>query len=332
MTKIKIMSVREEDIPYIEEWAEYNNVDVDLTKEMLTEETIETVKGFDGLSLSQQHPISEEIFAKLKQYGIKQIAQRSAGFDTYDLELATKYDMIISNVPSYSPSSIAEFAVTQAINIVRYQKRIQNKVRDFDFRWEPSILSQSIRDLTVAVIGTGRIGSIVASIFAKGYNSKVVAYDPFPSASIAEFIDYKDTLEEAIKEADIVTVHIPATKYNHHLFDESIFSNFKQGAVFVNAARGSIVDTSALLSNIDSGRIKGAALDTYEYERGLFPGDYREKDIDDALLKQLIEREDIILTPHIAFYTEAAVKNLIVDALDATLDVLATGTTKLRVN
>ena len=167
MTKIKIMSVRDEDIPYINEWAKQNNVDVDLTKDMLTETTVDTVKGFDGLSLSQQHPISEEIFAKLKQYGIKQIAQRSAGFDTYDLDLATKYDIIISNVPSYSPSSIAEFAVTQAINIVRYQKRIQHKVHNYDFRWEPSILSQSIRDLTVAVIGTGRIGSIVAEILEK---------------------------------------------------------------------------------------------------------------------------------------------------------------------
>ena len=95
--------------------------------------------------------------------------------------------------------------------------------------------------------------------------------------------------------------------------------------------KGSIVDTQALLSVIDSGRIKGAALDTYEYERGLFPGDYRGKEIDDVLLKQLIKREDIILTPHIAFYTEAAVKNLIVDALDATMDVLTSGTTKLRV-
>lgn len=332
MTKIKIMSVRDEDIPYINEWAKQNNVDVDLTKEMLTETTVDTVKGFDGLSLSQQHPISEEVFAKLKQYGIKQIAQRSAGFDTYDLDLATKYDIIISNVPSYSPSSIAEFAVTQAINIVRYQKRIQHKVRNYDFRWEPSILSQSIRDLTVAVIGTGRIGSIVAEIFGKGYNSKVVAYDPFPNTALAKFVDYKDTLEAAIKEADIVTVHIPATKYNHHLFNNVVFSNFKKGAVFVNAARGSIVDTQALLSVIDSGRIKGAALDTYEYERGLFPGDYRGKEIDDVLLKQLIKREDIILTPHIAFYTEAAVKNLIVDALDATMDVLTSGTTKLRVN
>ena len=104
-------------------------------------------------------------------------------------------------------------------------------------------------------------------------------------------------------------------------------NNLNKGAVFINAARGSLVDTKALLSNIDSQHIKGAALDTYEYERGVFPINHQGQELNDALLDELIEREDIILS-----YTDAAVKNLIVDALDATLDVLNTGTTHLRVN
>ena len=332
MTKIKIMSVRDEDIVYIESWAKENNVEYELTKSPLTEDNVDEVKGFDGLSLSQQLPISEAVFAKLKSFGIKQIAQRSAGFDTYDLELASKYDIIVSNVPSYSPSSIAEFAVTQAINVVRHFNAIQTKMKSHDFRWEPSILSQSISDLKVAVIGTGRIGSIVAKIFANGYGSEVVAYDPFPNEHIKDIVSYQTTLQEAIEGADIVTLHVPATKYNHHLFDQYTFNHFKKGSVFVNCARGTLVDTHALLSCIDSGQIKGAALDTYEFERGLFPSDQRDKKMNDTLLQQLIDREDIIITPHIAFYTEAAVENLIVDALDATMEVIQTGTTHLRVN
>ncbi|MBM6423488.1 NAD(P)-dependent oxidoreductase, partial [Streptococcus suis] len=120
--------------------------------------------------------------------------------------------------------------------------------------------------------------------------------------------------------------------YNHHLFDRYTFNYFKKGSVFVNCARGSLGDTHALLSWLDSGQIKGAALDTYEFERGLFTSDQRDKNMDDTLLQQLIDREDIIITPHIAFYTEAAVKNLIVDELDATMEVIQTGTTHLRVN
>ena len=81
-----------------------------------------------------------------------------------------------------------------------------------------TILSKSIKDLKVAVIGTGRIGRVVADIFANGYQSDVVAYDPFPNAKIATYVDYKDTIEEAVEGADIVTLHVPATKYNHYLF------------------------------------------------------------------------------------------------------------------
>ncbi|HCD1987269.1 TPA: lactate dehydrogenase [Staphylococcus aureus] len=276
MTKIKIMSVRDEDMPYIKAWAEKHHVEVDITKEALTDDNVEGVAGYDGLSLSQQIPLSEHVYKRLNELGIKQIAQRSAGFDTYDLELANKYNLIVSNVPSYSPNSIAEFAVNQAIN--------------------------------------------------------VVAYDPFPNAKIATYVDYKDTIEEAVEGADIVTLHVPATKYNHYLFNAELFKHFKKGAVFVNCARGSLVDTKALLDALDNGVIKGAALDTYEFERKLFPSDQRGKTLNDPLLESLIDREDVILTPHIAFYTEAAVKNLIVDALDATLDVLQTGDTRLRVN
>ncbi|HFQ2961782.1 TPA: D-lactate dehydrogenase [Staphylococcus aureus] len=310
MTKIKIMSVRDEDMPYIKAWAEKHHVEVDITKEALTDDNVEGVAGYDGLSLSQQIPLSEHVYKRLNELGIKQIAQRSAGFDTYDLELA----------------------VNQAINVVRHFNQIQTKVREHDFRWEPTILSKSIKDLKVAVIGTGRIGRVVADIFANGYQSDVVAYDPFPNAKIATYVDYKDTIEEAVEGADIVTLHVPATKYNHYLFNAELFKHFKKGAVFVNCARGSLVDTKALLDALDNGVIKGAALDTYEFERKLFPSDQRGKTLNDPLLESLIDREDVILTPHIAFYTEAAVENLIVDALDATLDVLQTGDTRLRVN
>jgi len=111
-----------------------------------------------------------------------------------------------------------------------------------------------------------------------------------------------------------------------------LFNEFKPGSVFINCARGSIVKTSALVHALDNGILKGAAIDTYEWEKGLFPSDQRQTGLKDEVLKQLIERQDVIVSPHIAFYTDAAVENLIVDALDATIEVIETGDTKLRVN
>ena len=268
----------------------------------------------------------------MNEFGIKQIAQRSAGYDCYDFELANKYNLIISNVPSYSPESIAEYTVSQALNLVRNFNDIQQKTAEQDFRWQPAILSRSIKDLTVAVIGTGRIGSVVAKIFANGFGAKVIAYDIVKNEQLQSIVNYKDTIKEIVEVADIVTVHVPASDENHYLFDESLFNSFKEGSVFINCARGSVVNTRALIEAIDKGIIKGAALDTYEAEKGLFPSDQRGVILEDELLRSLIERKDVILSPHIAFYTDAAVENLIVDALDATMEVLQTGDTSLRVN
>lgn len=332
MTSIKIFGVREEDIPYIKAWSTKHNITVDLDEALLSSETVDRVKGFDGVSISQQIPFDEDVYRKLHEFGIKQIAQRSAGFDIYDFELAQKYDLIISNVPSYSPHSIAEYTVSQALNLVRNYNDIQQKTASYDFRWQPAILSRSIKDLKVAVIGTGRIGSIVAKIFAQGFEAEVIAYDIAPQDSYKSFLTYTNSIEEAVKEADIVTVHIPASKDNDYLFDDALFNEFKPGSVFINCARGSIVKTNALLHALDNGILKGVALDTYEGEKGLFPSDQRYSELEDEVLKQLIERQDVIVSPHIAFYTDAAVENLIVDALDATVDVIKTGDTKLRVN
>ncbi|AVL77324.1 MULTISPECIES: D-lactate dehydrogenase [Staphylococcus] len=332
MKSIKLFGVREEDIPFINEWSEKNQVLVDLDSDILSLETVDRVKGFDGVSLSQQIELDETVYKKLHDYGIKQIAQRSAGFDSYNLELAKQYELVITNVPSYSPNSIAEYTVSQALNLIRNFNDIQNKTATYDFRWQPSILSRSIKDLKVAVIGTGRIGSIVGKIFAEGFGSEVVAYDIEPQISCEAYLTYQESMSEAIKDADIVTVHIPATKENTYLFNEAVFAEMKTGAVFINCARGTIVDTKALIDALNSGKLKGAALDTYEGEKGLFPSDQRNTQLDDAVLVELIERQDVILSPHIAFYTDAAVKNLIVDALDATLEVIYTGDSKLRVN
>lgn len=332
MTSIKLFGVREEDIPFIKNWAESNQVEVDLDSDLLSAETVDRVKGFDGLSLSQQIELDEVVYKKLHDYGIQQIAQRSAGYDSYDLELANQYGLVITNVPSYSPHSIAEYTVSQALNLIRNFNDIQNKTAQYDFRWQPSIMSRSIKDLKIAIIGTGRIGSIVGRIFAEGFGSEVLAYDIEPQSSCETYLTYKESINEAIKDADIVTVHIPATEDNTYLFDADLFAQMKTGAVFVNCARGIIVDTQALVDALNSGKLKGAALDTYEGEKGLFPSDQRHTQLDDELLIKLIERQDVIISPHIAFYTDAAVKNLIVDALDATLEVIKTGDSKFRVN
>lgn len=331
MLKIMLFGVRDEEIPIIKAWSTRNEVQVDYTELNLTPETIEMAKGYDGVTISQVADLDVSLYPTLASYGIQQIAQRSAGFEMHDLTSATENGLIISNVPSYSPESIAEYAVTAALNLVRKTDLIREKVAEQDFRWMPAIRARVVKEMTVAIIGVGRIGSRVANIY-RGFGANVVAYDIAPREEFESLVAYQESAEAAISQADIVTIHMPATDVNYHQFSLDLFKQFKSGAILVNTARGPIVHTEDLFQALEEGYIAGAALDVYEGEAPYVPVDWRGRDITDPVYQQLVKHPQIIYTPHTAYYTDTAVQNLIDIPLDATLSVIQTGDTDVRVN
>ena len=331
MKKIIVFNVREEELELTNDWAKANDVEVKIVSEQLTLENIHLVEGFDGLSTSQNMKVPAEAYPKLKELGIKQIAQRSAGFDYYDLEIAKENGIIISNVPVYSPESIAEFALTQALNLVRKTRLIEENTKAQDFRWQPAIRAGLIKEMTVGVIGTGNIGRETAKLF-KGLGATIVAYDLYQNEEAKSFLEYKNSVEEVVAVSDIITLHVPATNDNHHQFNYEMFKNFKPNAYIINAARGSVLDTAGLIKALNEGLIAGAALDTYENEGTYIPKDNRENPIEDELFLALLNHEKILFTPHIAHYTDVSVRNIMQIALNSVLEVLETGDTKNRVN
>ncbi|VTS25221.1 D-lactate dehydrogenase [Streptococcus pseudoporcinus] len=329
--KIKLFNVRGEEAVLAEQWAKVNQVELSLDQGPLTPDTVKEVQGFDGIANAQIEPLDDSIYPILKEMGIKQIAQRSAGVDMYNLELAKENGIIISNVPSYSPESIAEFTVTIALNLIRKVELIRSNVKEHNFTWDLPIRGRVLGDMTVAIIGTGRIGLATAKIF-KGFGCKVVGYDIYQSPAAKEVLEYKDSVLEAIQAADVVSLHMPPTSDNSHYFNAELFKQFKKGAILLNMARGALVDTADLLAALNQGLLDGAGIDTYEFEGSYVPKNFQGKDITDELFLDLIHHPKVIYTPHAAYYTDEAVKNLVEGALNATVDVIKTGTTAMRVN
>ena len=329
--KLIMFGAREDESTATSNWSEKHGVEIKKVMEPLSIDNINLVEGFDGVTMSQTIKLDKSMYKQLKDYGIKQLASRAAGIDMFDLEEATKNGIIITNVPVYSPSAIAEYAVTAALNMVRHVNQIRVAMEKQDYRWRKELLSKEIRSMTVAIIGTGRIGQKAAQIF-KGFGAKVIGFDLYPCEAAKDYIEYVDTLEEAVGQADLISLHMPATKDNFHLFNKETFGKVKEGVFLVNTARGTLVDTKALIEALDSGKVAGAALDTYENEFGYYTKNFSGKEVKDEMLKELTARTDVLITPHIAFYTETAVKNLVEGGLDAAYDVVKTGTSKLRVN
>ena len=191
--------------------------------------------------------LEDEVYPKLEAYGIKQIAQRTAGFDMYDLDLAKKHGIVISNIPSYSPETIAEYSVSIALQLVRRFPAIERRVQDHNFTWAAPIMSRPVKNMTVAIIGTGRI-ELPLLKFTQDLVQRLLV--TMLILIILRLLEYKDSVEEAIKDADIISLHVPANKESFHLFDKEMFAKVKKGAILVNAARGLLLTHLILLMQL----------------------------------------------------------------------------------
>ncbi len=329
--KIMVLGSRDDELPAVDEWrAAHPEHEVTVTTDVLDETTVESLKGFDAVTLQQVVPPPASVYPRLKELGITQLSSRTAGVDMFDGALARENGITITNVPVYSPNAIAEFVIASTLYLTRRFPGIEEKCENRDFRFA-GLIGREIATMKVAVIGTGAIGRVTAQHF-KSLGAEVVGFDLFPREDFTEIGTYAATAAEAIEGADIVTLHVPATPENHHMMNAEMIAKMAPGAVLVNAGRGALVDTEALLAALDSGHLSGAALDTYENEAKYFRYDWSGKDLGDPILEQLLERKDVLITPHVAFYTTTAVQNLVHGGLDNAVEVVETGTSRFVTN
>ncbi|USS88402.1 D-2-hydroxyacid dehydrogenase [Fructilactobacillus hinvesii] len=330
--KMIAYGIRDDEAPYLKDWeAKHPDVEVKSEAKLLDETTVKEAEGFDGAVVYQQKPYTKAVLDQLGQYGIHALSLRNVGVDNVDADAAKENDIHVTNVPAYSPSAIAELAVTEMMRLLRNTKKFEDKMRHGDLTWAPDI-AEEMNQQTVGVYATGRIGREVVKI-VKGFGAKVIAYDPYPNPELQKEGIYVDSPEELYANSDILTLHAPALKENDHMINDDAIAHMKPGIRIINAARGTLIDTDALIRGLDSGKIAGAALDVYEDEVGIFNTNFGSFDkIPDARLKDLMQRDNVLITPHIAFYTKVAVKNMVQFAMDANLDLLTTGKSDKEVN
>ena len=171
------------------------------------------------------------------------------------------------------------------------------------------VRGKELRDLTVGVIGTGRIGAAVMDRL-RGFGCRILAHDTRPKSS-AGYV----SLGELLQQSDIVTLHTPLTADTYHLLNRQRIEQMKQGAFIVNTGRGSLLDTEALVSALESGRLGGAALDVLEGEEGIFYADCSDRPIESRLLLRLHKLPNVLISPHTAYYTDHALSDTVENSL-----------------
>ncbi|MBB1078408.1 D-2-hydroxyacid dehydrogenase [Limosilactobacillus sp. STM2_1] len=320
MTKILMTSVRDDEQAAIKDYAKQHNIDI-ITTPKLIDDAIDLTNDVDGLVIQQRSKLPDDIYEKLHANGLKQIATRTAGFDMVDIKKANANGLTVTNVPAYSPRSVAEFALMQIFRLLRKTYRFDQQVANNDYRWFSDEQSMEIHTATIGIIGVGRIGGTLAKLL-HALGATVLGYDTNPRTDFDGIVQFVPK-DELLKRADVVSLHVDLNPTSKGLITANDFALMKPSAGLVNASRGPVVNTQDLINALKNGEIAAAALDTFEGEETVAAADRREKGLDDQpLVKELHAMDNVILTPHIAFFTNLAVQNMVDFALDDTLAIL----------
>lgn len=275
------------------------------------------IEDVEVLSVFTSSRVRAEFLEKFKN--LKLVTTRSTGFSHIDLAYCKEKGIPVVNVPRYGEVTVAEFTFGLLLNVIRKINIAYENLQEGIINIQ-GYMGNDLEGKTLGVIGTGAIGCHAIKI-ANGFGMNVIANDPYPKQEFIDKFGVKYvSLDELYRNSDIITLHCPSTKENHHMLNDEAFSKMKDGVVIVNTARGEIIDTEALYKALIKGKVAGAGLDVLECEE-IISGE------DDFLLKidcikpeclartlinhRLLELPNVIVTPHVAFDSVEAVQRIL---------------------
>jgi D-lactate dehydrogenase len=301
--KVFVFSVRSYDREFLEN-ANQGKHELHFTEARLESNTALLAAGFPSVCCFVDDVLSSGVLKQLKKGGTRLITLRSTGFNNIDLQAAEELRMTVMRVSNYSPYAVAEFTVGMILALNRKIHRAYNRVREGNFLLD-GLIGFDLHGKTVGIIGTGKIGSVLARILS-GFGCSLLGYDTIKNRECISVGLRYVPLEQLLAEAHIVTLHIPLTPETRCLINDKTLSYMKPGAMLINTSRGALVDTRALIRALEKRQLGAAGLDVYEEESHVFFQDLSNEIIPDDVVRQLLTFPNVLVTGHQAFFTREA--------------------------
>ena len=279
---------------------------VDVNTKLTPEELKRVIKDYDALLVRSATKVNKDVIEAAGK--LKIIGRAGVGLDNVDVNAASKKGIIVVNTPGGNTISTAEHTFSMMLALSRSIPQADLSMKKGE--WErKKFMGVELYEKTLGIVGLGRIGTEVAKR-AISFGMKVVAYDPYLSSERAKGLGIESSdLNGLLKKSDYITVHTPLTQDTKHVISDKEFDIMKKGVRIINCARGGIIDEAALIKNIESGKVAGAALDVYENEPP-------------AKDSKLITSGKMVLTPHLGASTEEAQVNVAIDVANTVRDIL----------
>ena len=309
--KIKVFELRDD------ERAAYDRVVGELpvgceaswSADTLTRATLDAIDGAEGIVIVNKSSLDADMLRELHDRGVRYIATRSIGYNHIDIKAARELGIHVCNT-TYPPYGVAEFAVMLMLMALRNYKPAmwRQQVNDYSLA---GLRGRELRTLTVGVMGTGRIGHAVID-YLRGFGCEILAYDPFPNEELAGNGDVSYVeLDELYAQSDLVTVHVPLMESTRGIIDHEAISKMRDGVVLVNVSRGELMDVDALIEGIESEKIGALAMDVFPEEDGIYHVSRTHDILSNRNMAYLRQFPNVILTQHIAFYTDIDVDSMV---------------------
>lgn len=289
-------------------------VELGWTADAPTEENAALAAGYDCVCVLTT-PVPAALIDRFHALGIRMLVTRTIGYDHIDVARAKEVGLHVANV-SYTPECVADYTVMLMLMSLRKMKRILQRAAINDFTL-PGVCGDVLCNRTVGILGTGRIGRAVIRDL-QGFGCKIYAYDQVESDEVRQFCTYLP-LDELLHRCDLFSLHMPLTEENFHLIGRAAIARMPAGSVIVNTARGGLIDSMALIDALESGHLAAAGLDVVEDEFNLYYIDRRADVLGNRPLSILRDMPNVIVTPHMAFYTEQTIAGMIRNAMLACL-------------
>lgn len=326
MIKIFAYEVRPDEMPAFQRAKETYPVELKYLSDPLSEETVGLCAGYQGVTVLGHSTISREILEKLKAQGVQALSTRTVGTNHIDLAAAKELGIQVCNT-GYGPECVAEHALMLLLVCLRNYKPALWRMQVNDYSLA-GLQGRQIGSLTIGVVGTGRIGVRLMKDLS-GFGCRLLCCDPYPNETAAKLGTYV-SLDEIWENCDVISFHTPLTSDNFHMVNRESLKKMKKGVILINTARGGLMDMEAVTEAIENEHIGRLALDVFDEEDGIYHENLRDSIIKNRSMAYLRQFPNVVMTPHMAFYTEEAVEGMVSGGVGGVYELITTGSTKMK--
>lgn len=292
--------------PYAEKYDEIELIGFDCPPTLETLDLLQEA-GCQAMIYTASYQENEAFFEKIARCGVKYVCCCCTGYDHFNLPAMKKYGLKGANVPVYSPNAISEHTVMLVLAALR-NFRTQVKHVEANNYQLAGLRGREIRNMNIGIVGAGRIGYVTMKCLSGFGPKKLYAYDPYPNDRVAELAEYVP-LEVVYDRCDVIIYHAIYNEQNHHMVNDETIAAMKDGVILVNSSRGGLFDAEAVLRGLERGKLGGVCLDVIEGE-GELKKPHEPGVCPLPVLEKLLSHENFLFTPHSAFFTDEAERNL----------------------